>query len=241
VIDRRILVNYRVEAAVLADLLPPPFRPQCLRGWGMVGICLIRLKQLRPVGWPRWLGIGSENAAHRAAVEWTSGETTRYGVYIRRRDSNSWLNTLAGGRLFPGVHHHARFHVKEGDEHFSVALTSSDGETNLSVQAKRTTKWPATSVFTSLADASEFYRAGSLGYSATSEAARFQGLHLHCDGWRTESLAVEEVQSSYFEDTARFPPGSIEFDNALLMRGIEHAWQSEEDLCCSRPATASTI
>src|SRR5437899_2482413 len=70
VIDRRLLVNYRVDPDVLAPLLPAPFRPKLVRGYGLVGICLIRLKRVRPTFLPSWLGIASENAAHRAAVEW---------------------------------------------------------------------------------------------------------------------------------------------------------------------------
>jgi hypothetical protein len=101
VIDRRILVNYRVDPAVLAATLPPPFRPKLHRGYGMVGICLIRLRGVRPRFVPSWLGISSENAAHRSAVEWDEGGRVREGVYIRRRDTSSRLNALAGGRVFP--------------------------------------------------------------------------------------------------------------------------------------------
>ena len=39
VIERRILVNYRVDPAVLAAQLPAPFRPQLVDGWAMAGIC----------------------------------------------------------------------------------------------------------------------------------------------------------------------------------------------------------
>ncbi len=106
-IDRRILVNYRVDPSVLAALLPAPFRPKVTRGVGMVGICLIRLKQIRPSFIPSCLGISSENAAHRAAVEWDGNGGLCEGVFVRRRDTNSWLNSLAGGRLFPGIHHRA--------------------------------------------------------------------------------------------------------------------------------------
>ena len=42
-IERRILVNYRADPAVVARTLPPPFRPRLVRGSAMVGICLIRL------------------------------------------------------------------------------------------------------------------------------------------------------------------------------------------------------
>jgi hypothetical protein len=242
VIDRRILVNYRVDPSVLARLLPAPFRPKVVHGFGMVGICLIRLKHVRPGFWPRWLGISSENAAHRTAVEWDDQGTVREGVYVRRRDTNSWLNTLAGGRIFPGLHHHARFTVRESADRLEVALASNDGTTELSVRGRPCEQLPASSVFGSLAEASAFFQAGSLGYSATRDPAKFQGLELRCLEWKAEPLEVEEVRSSFFEDRSLFPEGSIEFDCALLMRGIEHQWHGRSDLCCPagvRPAAVA--
>ncbi len=71
VIARRLLVNFRVRPEVLAALLPGPFRPKLVHGFGMAGICLIRLEQVRPRGLPAFVGLSSENAAHRIAVEWT--------------------------------------------------------------------------------------------------------------------------------------------------------------------------
>jgi hypothetical protein len=46
-IKRRILANYRVDPAVLAPLLPPPFRPKLHAGFAIAGICLIRLDKIR--------------------------------------------------------------------------------------------------------------------------------------------------------------------------------------------------
>src|SRR5207302_608127 len=77
------------------------------------------------------------------------------------------------------------------------------------------------------------FEGGSLGYSATRDPARFQGLELRCRNWHVEPLAVEEVRSSFFEDETLFPKGSITFDCALLMRGIEHEWHGKTDLCCA--------
>jgi hypothetical protein len=236
VIDRRILVNYHVDPGVLAPLLPAPFRPKVTHGVGMVGICLIRLKKVGPTFLPRWLGISSENAAHRTAVEWDDNGVVREGVYVRRRDTNSWLNSLAGGRLFPGIHHHARFAVKESANSFAAALRSDDGVTSMSVRARRAAQLPASSVFHSLEESSAFFQAGSFGYSATPDPSRFQGLELRCRNWRVEPLEVEEVRSSFFEDASLFPKGAIEFDCALLMRGIEHEWHGRPDLCCEAAA-----
>jgi len=232
VIDRRILANYRVDPAVLAATLPPPFRPKLYKGHGLVGICLIRLRSVRPRFMPSWLGFSSENAAHRTAVEWDDGGQVREGVYIRRRDTSSRLTALGGGRLFPGIHSHARFTVRESGTHFEVALRSDDGVTSLSVVGDVANRLPSGSAFGSVAEASAFFQAGALGYSATPDPRRFQGLELRCDRWQVEPLAVSAVKSSYFEDHTLFPVGSIEFDCALLMRGIEHEWHGKSDLCC---------
>jgi hypothetical protein len=173
VIDRRILVNYHVEPGVLAPLLPPPFRPKVVHGVGMVGICLIRLKKVRPTFLPSWLGISSENAAHRTAVEWDEDGIVREGVYVRRRDTNSHLNAWAGGRLFPGIHHHAAFTVEETEDRFHVAVRSDDRVTSMEVRARRAAELPASSVLGSPEEASAFFWAGSLGYSATAHPLRF--------------------------------------------------------------------
>jgi hypothetical protein len=234
VIDRRILVNYRVDASILAALLPAPFRPKVIHGMGMVGICLIRLKNLRPAVLPAWAGLSSENAAHRTAVEWDGDGGIQEGVYVRRRDSSLWLNALAGGRLFPGIHHHAKFDVAETADQYSVAVRSDDRLVDVSVRARRSDRLPASSVFQSAAEASAFFEAGSLGYSDASTPARFQGLELRCLNWSAEPLDVAEVRSNVFEDVSLFPKGSIEFDCALLMRGIEHEWHGKDDLCCAQ-------
>ena len=59
---------------------------------------------------------------------------------------------------------------------------------------------------------------------------RLDGIELRTRGWSLEPLQIEEVESSWFSDTARFPRGSVEFDCALLMRNVGHEWHGAEDL-----------
>src|SRR5439155_16159988 len=122
--------------------------------------------------------------------EWDDGGVIRQGVYVRRRDTNSWLNTFAGGRVFPGIHSHASFTLQETDTHFEVALRSDDGVTSLSVIGDVAADLAASSIFESLAEASAFFQAGSLGYSATPNPRRFQELELRCQRWQVEPLCV---------------------------------------------------
>lgn len=227
-IDRRLLVNYRVDPRYLQKLLPAPFRPKIVRGMGIAGICLIRLKQIRPRTLPAMVGLSSENAAHRIAVEWEENGEYREGVYIPRRDTSSPLNILIGGRLFPGVHHHAHFQASEDGNTFWLQLNSDDGETRVAVEARLAPKLPENSIFTSLEEASTFFERGALGYSVTKETGKLDVLELRCLNWRVEPLQVINVQSSFFEDQQQFPAGSAELDCALLMRAIRHTWYVRE-------------
>jgi len=41
---------------------------------------------------------------------------------------------------------------------------------------------------------------------------------------------VQNVESSCFEDAVTFPAGSVQFDSALLMKGIAHEWHAHDAL-----------
>ena len=240
VIDRRILANYRVDPEVLRAILPAPFRPKLAGGYGVAGICMIRLKEIRPRGLPSWIGIGSENAAHRIAVEWNDPVTgeLREGVYIPRRDTSSRLNVLAGGRVFVGLHHHARFDVREAGKEFHIAIDSDDGQTRVRVDARVADGVPSGSVFSDVPTASAFFEGGSMGYSVGNDPEKLDGLELRSFGWKVEPLEVERIESSFFDDPRRFPAGSARFDSALLMRGIDHEWHEREPLCVGSACAA---
>lgn len=231
VIRRRLLVNFRASPEVVQSLLPAPFKPKLHGGFSLVGICLIRLEEIRPAGLPRFLGITSENAAHRIAVQWIDDlGDIREGVYIPRRDSGSWLNRMAGGRIFPGEHHAAKFSVVDRLSDIELSMRSTDGVVSVSVVGRDTDTLPRSSCFGSLSEASAFFEGGSLGYSASRDPKKSDGLILRTDGWRVRALDVSSVHSSYFEDAERFPAASIRFDHALVMRDICHEWHGTEDM-----------
>ncbi len=237
-IARRILVNFRADPAVVAAHLPAPFRPKLQGEFAVVGICLIRLEKLRPALSPLAWGVGSENAAHRIAVEWDDAGQTREGVFIPRRDTDSRLSSWSGGRVFPGEHHLARFDVRETQSEFSVAMRSCDGAVAATVAGAIATALPPDSIFDSLDQASHFFECGCLGYSARCNGDKLDGLRLQVPAWKVEALEVSRVESNVYDDSAQFPAGSIAFDHALLMRDIEHSWHAAGQFSSATPATS---
>ena len=225
VIDRRILINFTADPVDVAKIIPTPFRPKVYNGKAIVGICLIRLKNIKPILFPKWLGLSSENGAHRMAVEWDENNKTVEGVYIPRRDTNSLFNTLVGGRLFPGKHYRAKFDVHESDNSYEIYLLSSD-QTEIHIAAKESKIFNSESIFGTIENASDFFENGSVGYSPNGNT--FDGMKLQSKKWKVRPMEVQSVRSSFFEDSNIFSKGSVKFDNALLMTEIEHEWISEK-------------
>lgn len=224
-IDRRILINFTADPKSVEKIIPFPFRPKIYKDKAVVGICLIRLKDIKPKGFPDFIGVNSENGAHRIAVEWDENGETKSGVYIPRRDTSLKLNAFVGGRLFPGKHFLAKFNVQEANGKYHVDFKSSD-ETETSIDATSTDVFNKNSIFGTLENASDFFENGDLGYSPNKD--KFDGLRLKAYNWKVQPLEVSNVKSTFFENEEIFPKGSVNFDNALLMSNIEHEWKREE-------------
>jgi hypothetical protein len=233
VVERRLLVNYRVDPDVVGAMLPERFRAQVVDGWAVAGICLIRLGGLRPKGWPRHVGLRSENAAHRIAVEWDDPQAeggAATGVYIPRRDTASRPNAWIGGRFFPGEHHRARFVVDETADAVRVAFTSVDRTVSVDVVAEPAPDLGDSQLFHDVAEASAFFAQGAVGYSATARGDRLDGLELRTNAWQVDPVRVTEVRSTFFDSADHFPPGTATLDCALLMRDIPVTWHAHQPL-----------
>jgi hypothetical protein len=229
IIDRRILINYSVDKDVVSKILPPPFQPELVEDRAIVGICLIRLKDVRPKGLLGKLGIASENAAHRIAVQWNENGVKKEGVYIPRRDTSSMLNALAGGLIFPGTHHLSAFKIDEHNKKYSISFTNKDG-TFVSIEGEETSDWPSQSILKTFETASDFFKKGSVGYSPDKIGETFDGLELKTSKWEMSPLRVTHIHSSFFNNKKVFPENSIRFENALLMKSIDHEWKSLGEL-----------
>ena len=239
-IDRRVLLNWRLDPEVIQRVLPRGFRPKLFHGYGIGGVCMIRFARLRPRHVPAWIGLGSENAAHRIAVEWVQDGERREGVFIPRRDTNSAFNRIMGGRLFPGIFSRARFETADSAHSLSVRIVRPDGEAEVAFAGRVASTLPGDSVFPTLDAAAGFFSLGATGYSATKAPGHFHGMELRSLKWAVTPLAIDEAHSAFFDAANRFPPGSAVLDCALLMRGIEHEWRSHPDLRLASDGTSFT-
>lgn len=223
-IDRRILINFSADPEFVRPLVPDQYGLQLANSRAVVGICLIRLKGMRPKFAPPVITLNSENIAHRIAVELSSSYGERSpGVYVPIRHTNSRITSTIGSRFFSGIYHLADFEIIEGGGNYHVKAQSKDKTMDISIDATITENFTS-SLFSSLQEASRFFQCGSVGFSPDRNGCEIEGVKLSTEGWNMNPLKVNSVYSSFYADEDVFPKGSIEFDSALIMRDLPVAW-----------------
>ncbi len=210
-IERRILLDCSVDPDVAARQLPPGFAPRLLDGAAVVGVCLIRLADLRPPGAPAALGRTVTAAAHRISVVGPDGEP---GVVVPRRDTTSRAAVVAGGRVWPGVHHRAAITWAEDD---SVTVAAADGTRVAVAVADHGTHLPDPDAV------STFHAAGVVAWSP-GRTERLEVATLGCGTWRARPVGVARASSSWLADPVAFPAGSATLAGALLMEDVPVVW-----------------
>lgn len=227
---RRVLLNFRCEPSVARRLVPEPLEIAMQNGAAIVGVCLIRLERLRPKGMPALFVMAAENMAHRIAIRYPAADVMKDGVFIWRRETDRIMMSLLGGRLFPGVQQSADFEVVDNKDVLTMTVLTKHHETDVSFVAKPTSGWKATPAFATFGDASDFLRRGDCGFSCALNGERLEGMRLRTLRWLMTPLAASEVSSAFYENEEKFPRGSVEFDSALLMRGVPHEWHELSDV-----------
>lgn len=227
IIDHRILLNYRVDPQVIQRQLPIGFKPKLVNGSAIAGICQISVSDMRPQGLPAIVATRSHNIAHRVAVTTSNGE----GVYVFRRDTDSWLNVMAGGRLFPGVYQKAGFKLSIKENSYNVHVKDSRGKDFMIIKAVVTEQLPSGSIFRNKDEVSQFFQGGSIGWSPRQEKDKFDAIELETMEWNMEPMLVDQEFSAFFTNQDMFPRGSVEFDSAVIVRNLKHSWVSRESLC----------
>lgn len=228
VIQRRLLVNYRIEPDYVAALLPRRFQPQLVRAHAVGGVCFIRMTGLRPAGAPGAVGMASENVAHRFAVQWDDAQGTHAGVYVPRRETSSRVAAIAGRHIFPGAYHLARFDITESHDSIRIGVRSRDGKVSLLAEAVPSTTFTS-ELFPAVDDATAFFRRGALGYSPSAAAQDcMDSLRLDAASWTARPMTISTMQSSLFDDIATFPVGTCTLDSALLMSNIASRWTAND-------------
>lgn len=227
-IDRRILILYRVSTAALEQVLPAAAEPREVADRALAGIAFRRRRTMRS-GWvPAQLGT-SQCATHFVLLRKCRGAGCHPGVVALRHDCSSrWQAWWSSA----GRSHHARFEVADYVDSLELAGDSDDRVMQLRFKAHPARGLPYRSIFRSIPQVTDYLAddLAGLGLLQSRQVAEESS-----GGWahlRLEPLEVAQLESSIFDRWRQASPGLVEFDSAFSLREDQLAWSQEGTLCC---------
>jgi hypothetical protein len=220
VIERRILVNYRVDVGTLDAVLPDTFEGREVgeSGKGIGSICLMRVGDARMRFAPEAFGVSVEAATHRISAVREKNGGTENCVYVPQRVVSSRLSASLGEVFLPAELGCGDFRVEERNGVCRIRVDCGDEFAGVEVEEKDGGGIEEGSVFGSIGSAAGFFCEAGMRYSPSGD--RYEGVELCPREWGMEPVEVNGSRSSFFERL-----DGAELDSAFRMEGIEHEWR----------------
>ncbi|MDP5170606.1 MAG: DUF2071 domain-containing protein [Bacteroidia bacterium] len=235
ILEDMVLLNFRTDAEVLRRLLPQPFEPRLVDGFGLVGILLFRMRDLEcetTMGLP---SPPSEHVLYRIAVSWQQGARTHHGMYILRHEVNAKLPIQQRRRgLFPVAGRPVRWIRRPWAGSFEWTIKTKN-RLRLKVGGKFSKKFPGESVFESLDNASDFFARERSVVAPRYQKSIFTSTHFLPLHWSIKPLHIHTLQTDFSQLENLFPKGMIFFDSGLIWPQMPCRWQKGHEILASRP------
>jgi len=225
-------INYRVDPAALAPLLPAPLQPEIHKGHGWVQVLMSSLRDMRPPGIPSLFGTCFYQVSYRAAVRYRDAVGAwRRGGYFVRSETNHPVMRAVGNALAE-----FKFHdfgaadmvmLRDGD-HLTVGVDPEpgfpDGRLVSVVDTRPLASPPAGSLWSSLGELHEplveCYDA--LGVDAAE--GHLYILTIDRDPWNARFVAPANLYCEYF-DTGPLGRGASSLDSVLHLEECRYRWR----------------
>lgn len=228
---RSLVLTFAYPEAVLQALLPPCLRVDAYDGCGFLAIALVQTEDLRPAGLPAWMGRDFFLSGYRIFSRYRrqDGRELR-GLRILRSYTDRRSMVWAGNLFTRYQYRHCRVACHRDAQTLSFAITTADGEGDLSVSARidqAATAPPAGSPFPDLRTARRF--AGPLPFTFGYEAATrtmvvVQGVREH---WQQMPVQAEVLRAGFLERPP-FNAAPSRLANAFFIEDIPYRWKRGE-------------
>ena len=226
-----ISVNYAVDPAVLAAMLPKPLTPEIHKGTAWVQVLMSSLRDMRPQGMPSLFGVNFYQVSYRAAVTWNdpSGARRRGGYFVRS-ETNHPVMRAVGNKLVEFKFHDfgaAEMVMMRDGERLTIGVDPpSDGKPMGKLVGMFDTRPldgpPAGSVWTSLAEVHEPLVECYDALGVDRENGWLYILTIDRDPWRAVFVKPEEI---YCEWAEALPKGAARLDSVLHVRECPYRWR----------------
>ena len=222
--ETSLVLTYAVPKEAVVPLLPECLTPDTYQDtWAFVAVALVKTKDLRPKGFPSYLGNDFILTGYRIFVRYTTSEGKRLrGLYILRSETNKSRMSFFGN-IF------THYNYKTTDIDFTTNGTilnvkSIQSKLNVTVDLDETSDipLPAGSPFREWKEARRF--AGPLPFTFTYDAATRSVLIIEGvrEDWTPRPVRVLQHEAGFIDQLNLKP---IVLANAFVIKDIPYYWK----------------
>jgi Uncharacterized conserved protein (COG2071) len=225
--DRVVALSFAFPEAALRPMVPEGLEIDTHEGFGFITAAMVWTRNLRPAGFPAFLGQDFFLAGYRIFTR-LRDETGRRlrGLNIIRSETDKRRMVWSGNLLTKYRYRHARVNIATTGTQTRVETTLGDGTRTLDVtfdDPREPVALPEGSVFEDWRSARRFAGPMPFTFSAEDDGS-FVVIEGIREDWTPRPVAVKEWKVSLFDETPlrEFEP---RLANAFTVENIAYRWE----------------
>jgi hypothetical protein len=220
-IQRCWLFTYHTPIEDALALLPRELTTVTYKDKAFWNIVVSELSEMRPAGFPRFVGVHYWHAAYRIYVKATpkNSDEKIEGLYFLRSDCDSRFMKISGNWLTDFNFHHSGISAIKNESGHLIQIDSPDAPAKVVIDESAPAKLPETSPFSSLQEAKEFLKYKPQGISVEAPGLlNVVRITRDEEAWRSRLVRVSEADFRFFEGKRVTPEICYEVEP------IEYRW-----------------
>ena len=221
--ESSLVLTFAVPVEELKPLLPPCLEPDTFNEqWGFVAVAMVTTRDLRPKGFPEFMGNDFFLAGYRIFVRYKTSEGKNLrGLYILKSETDKKKMAFRGN-----IFTHYKYSVTDIDVQKSgEEITVHSEKSGLNIRVKKgneNSALPAGSPFASWKEARRF--AGPLPFTFTfnkekNEVLIIEGVR---ENWTPVPVEVLQDEVGFLKT---LPCSKIILANAFLIENVPYYWK----------------
>jgi uncharacterized protein YqjF (DUF2071 family) len=225
-----VSINYAVDPAALARILPAPLEPEIWKGSAWVQLLMSSLRDMRPQGLLPLFGVCFYQVSYRAAIKYRSVDgSERRGGYFVRSETNHPVMRAVGNTLAEFKFHEfgaaEMVMMRDGDRlTLGIDAENPHGKMVALFDTRPSETPPATSVWQSLAELEEPLVQCYDALGVDRENAHLYILTIDRDPWNARFVQPLDLYVEYF-DSGPLGGGASRYDSTLHFRECAYRWR----------------
>ena len=221
--ESSIVLSYAIAKEELYDLIP-----ECLEldthndKWGFIALAIVKTKDLRPKGFPKFFGNDFFLIGYRIFVRYTDKRGKRLrGLYILKSETNKKKMSFFGNIFTHYKYKTTDIKYTKEEEGLNIHSEKSDLKVFVSNQ-KKDVSLPKSSPFKDWNDARKF--AGPLPFTFTYSEEKKEVLIIEGvrQNWKPEPIFIKESNIGFLKNKSF---KNIKLANAFMVSNIPYEWK----------------